>query len=202
MLSHFSFFTNTRCDVIWLLREPRRWTIFAALLLALGMGWTWASRVSDPAAGMGRSPSPRAGFPAPDLSLETLGGQRLALADRRGQVVVVNFWASWCGPCRAEMPALQRLYSDMSGRGLEILAVNSTVQDSQATAQSFADEFGLSFPILLDRDGAATHAYRVQALPSTFVIDRQGVIRSVLYGGPLSEATLRAAIDPLLTEAP
>jgi peroxiredoxin len=159
-------------------------------------------RVPPEVGSLALPPSPRAGFPAPDFALSSLGGETVALAELRGSVVLVNIWASWCGPCRAEMPAIQRLYEADADRGLQILAVNSTVQDSAADARAFADELGLSFPILLDVDGAVTRAYRVQALPSTFIIGRDGVVRRVLYGGPLSEATLRAELEPLLQEAP
>ena len=100
------------------------------------------------------------------------------------------------------MPSLQRLYTAERARGLEILAVNSTVQDSPAVARAFAEEHGLSFPILLDTDGAVSRAYRLRSLPSTFIVDRRGVIRHIFFGGPLSEETLSAAVAPLLAEAP
>ncbi|MBX0329630.1 TlpA family protein disulfide reductase [Oscillochloris sp. ZM17-4] len=186
----------------WLFEDRRRWAAFSALLLLAGAAWTWAARVPPEAGALALTPSPRAGFPAPDFALDSLGGGQVRLSEQRGSVVLVNIWASWCGPCRAEMPAIQRLYAAESGRGLQILAVNSTVQDSADAARAFAEELGLSFPILIDGDGAVTTAYRVQALPSTFVIDRAGVVRRVLYGGPLSEATLRAELEPLLQEAP
>ncbi len=187
--------------ILWLLESQRRWRIFAGIVLLLSLGWTWQSRV--PTAGDGaRIPSPRVGFPAPDFTLQTLDGEMMSLSDTRGQVVVVNIWATWCGPCRAEMPAIQNLHIAESQRGLVIMAVNSTVQDNTATVRSFATELGLTFPILFDTDGAVTHSYRVQALPTTFVVDRQGVIRKIFYGGPLNEATLRAALDPLLQEEP
>ncbi|EFO80336.1 alkyl hydroperoxide reductase/ Thiol specific antioxidant/ Mal allergen [Oscillochloris trichoides DG-6] len=186
--------------ILWLLESQRRWRIFATLVLLLSAGWMWLARVPDAANGA-RIPSPRVDFPAPDFSLPTLDGDSIRLSDMRGQVVLLNVWATWCGPCRAEMPAIQRLYSE-SQPGLVILALNSTVQDDAAAVRGFADELGLSFPILLDTTGAVTHTYRVQALPTTFVLDRQGVIRKIFYGGPLNEATLRAALDPLLQEAP
>ncbi|WP_129631195.1 peroxiredoxin family protein [Candidatus Oscillochloris fontis] len=187
--------------IFWLLESQRRWSIFATLLLLLSAGWTWLARVPDAANGA-RIPSPRVDFPAPDFTLQTLNADTIRLSDTRGQVVVLNVWATWCGPCRAEMPAIQQLHTTQAQQGLVILAVNSTVQDDAAAVQGFVQELGLSFPILLDRDGTVTHTYRVQALPTTFVIDRQGVIRKIFYGGPLNEATLRATLDPLLQEAP
>jgi peroxiredoxin len=166
------------------------------------VGWTWASRVPASVGSAGQIPSPREGFPAPDFTLETLGGDAATLSAHRGKVVIMNLWASWCGPCRAEMPALQKVYAAHRERGLEVLAVNSTFQDRESDAQAFAQEFGLTFPVLLDRDGAVSQRYLLRALPSTFFIDRQGVIRSVVFGGPMSEAVIESKIEGLLQEAP
>jgi cytochrome c biogenesis protein CcmG, thiol:disulfide interchange protein DsbE len=169
-------------------------------VLLLGLGWTWLSRVPE-AGNADRLPSPRTGFPAPDFVAESSRGERISLAAQRGDVVVVNLWASWCGPCRTEMPVIQQLYEADFDRGLRVLAVNSTVQDREADARGFAQELGLTFPVLLDRDGAVTRRYLVRALPSTFVIDRHGVIRAVIVGGA-SRAALQSAVEPLLNEAP
>ncbi|HRE28375.1 MAG TPA: TlpA disulfide reductase family protein, partial [Anaerolineales bacterium] len=119
-----------------------------------------------------------------------------------GQVVIVNLWASWCGPCRAEMPALQSVYESLSAEGLVVLAVNSTAQDTEEAARAFVTEHALTFPVLLDREDSVSQAYRLRSLPSTFIVDRQGVIDSVLIGGPLAEAVLRSKVADLLAEAP
>jgi peroxiredoxin len=100
------------------------------------------------------------------------------------------------------MPALQSVYDAEKSRGLVVLGVNSTIQDSEENARNFAREMNVSFPLVLDRDGAVTSRYRVQALPTTFILDRRGVIPSIVIGGPLSEATLRSKIGALLAEAP
>ncbi len=178
---------------------PRQWGM-VALLLAVLAGGLWFSLNGELP---GRSDDVlRAGRRAPAIELATLDGGTLSLAERSGEVVIINLWASWCGPCRAEMPALQRLYSAERARGLEILAVNSTVQDSPAAARAFVAEHGLTFPILLDTDGAVSRAYRLRSLPSTFIVDRRGVIRQIFFGGPLSEETLANAVAPLLAETP
>lgn len=184
-----------------LLLDPRRWWPFTAIVLLVGGLWTLGSRVAttDEAP---RQANPHEGFPAPDFALENLSGETVALADYRGQVVIVNLWASWCGPCRAEMPALQNVYDDLAADGLVVLGVNSTAQDSEAAARSFVAENALTFPILLDRADDVSQTYRLRSLPSTFIVDRSGLIRAVLIGGPLSEAVLRSKIEDLLADAP
>lgn len=124
----------------------------------------------------------------------------MTLSDLRGKVVVVNLWASWCPPCRAEMPALERVYQAVRGEGVEILAVNTTYQDSLSEAAAFSERYGLSFPILIDASGVVARQYQLTALPSTFFIDTEGVIRKVVIGGPLSEATIRTAVAEILQE--
>jgi len=145
--------------------------------------------------------SPRAGFPAPDFALQTVAGDTVRLSDLRGQVVILNLWASWCGPCRAEMPDLEAVFTRHQSRGLVVLGVNSTFQDDPASAAAFALDRGVTFPILYDLDGAVSRRYLLRALPTTFFVDRQGVIRSVIIGGPMSPATLTAQVETLLAEA-
>lgn len=171
-------------------------------VLLLGAGWTWLARVPASVASAGQIPSPREGFPAPNFTLNVVDGQAATLSAYRGKVVILNLWASWCGPCRAEMPAIQQVYAANRGRGLEVLAVNSTIQDTAVDAQTFAQNLGLTFPILLDPDGAVSRRYLLRALPSTFFIDRKGMIRTVVFGGPMSAATVETKIQALLLEAP
>lgn len=182
--------------------DRKRWAILMGAVFIIGAAWIWRSAVPASATQSGEISSPREGFAAPDFSLELMRGGEVTLSDLRGKVVIVNLWASWCPPCRAEMPALQRLYEDNHERGLEILAVNTTFQDSAGTAQAFVDELGLTFPVPLDRSGEVSRLYQLRALPSTFFIDRHGVIRQVVLGGPMSEATLQVAVEILLEEAP
>lgn len=184
----------------WIARRPQ-WPLMMVGVFFLGAAWiVWTAR-PEQAAAAGRVSSPHSGFAAPDFELETLSGDRLRLSDLRGKVVVVNLWATWCPPCRAEMPALQQLYEAHLEDGLVVVAVNATDQDSAAAARSFVAEHGLTFPVALDPQGEASRAYALQAMPSTFVVDREGVIREVLIGGPVSLATLRSLVMPLLEQA-
>ena len=183
-------------------RDPRAWSVVLLALLLLGASWTWASRVPGSLAAQGRIPSPHEGFPAPNFSLVALDGRPISLSSLRGQVVVINFWASWCGPCQAEMPAIERVYLSEHNRGLAVLAVNTTFQDSELSAHAFAQRFGLTYHVLLDRDGSVSRMYLLRALPTTYIVDRRGIIRTVVLGGPMTEGFLRSVIEPLLQEAP
>ncbi len=136
------------------------------------------------------------GSVAPDFSLPALVGEAQSLRDYRGHVVVLNFWASWCGPCRAEMPDMQVVYGELRDRGLVVLGVNQG--EGRDQVQAFAGDFGLSFPILLDADRSVGALYGVDAYPTTFIIDTSGVIRQVIVGGPLSRMVLRGMVDGLL----
>jgi peroxiredoxin len=188
--------------VMGLLQDSRRWTAVMLTTLVLGLAWISFSSTSLAATTGGLVPSPREGFPAPDFTLDTLDGGQMTLSDLRGQVVMINLWTSWCPPCRAEMPAINSVYQSNREKGLEVLAVNSTFQDSESAATAFVQEYGLSFPILLDRDGAVSRRYQLQALPTTYFIDRKGIIRAVVPGGPMSETLIQSKIADLLAEAP
>lgn len=179
-----------------------QWLSLMAIALVVGLAWVWLSAVPSSSTTDSTVPSPREGFVAPDFTLEGIDGETLTLSDLRGSVVVINFWASWCPPCRAEMPALQEVYENTRERELEILAVNTTYQDNEADAVALVDEMGLDFTILLERTGEMARLYQLRAMPSTFFIDREGIIRKVILGGPMSEATLQTAIEELLEETP
>lgn len=182
-------------------KNSRRWFIFTFVVLVLGIIWTFASRSPVNAAISGAPPpSPREGFTAPDFTLDLLGGGQVTLSALRGKVVLVNLWATWCPPCRAEMPAIEKVYQSFKPQGLEVLAVNMTNQDSETAAAAFIQEFGLTFPIPLDRNGDVGARYVLRGLPSSFFIDRKGIIRSVVVGGPMSEALIQSKVEELLKE--
>jgi peroxiredoxin len=179
--------------------KPSRILINLFLLLA-GALWIWFSRVSPQAALAGSRVAPRPGFQAPDFELSTPQGAQISLSALRGQPVIINLWASWCPPCRAEMPALQNVYETYHGQGLEILAVNATSQDDVQAAVEFSTQLGLTFPILLDADGRVSRLYQLQSLPSTYFVGRDGSIQEVVVGGPMAEALLRVRVERLLGE--
>jgi peroxiredoxin len=180
---------------------PRTRFLFLLGVFILAVLWTLASRASPSEIAAGdQPPSPQEGFSAPDFTLTTLAGESLTLSDLRGKVVLLNFWASWCLPCKAEMPALQHAYIDYRDLGLEIVAVNTTYQDTEQNARAFVEEFQLTFPIPMDLDGSVSDKYTLHGLPTTFFIDRQGQIQKVVVGGPMSEALIRSQVEDLLKE--
>jgi cytochrome c biogenesis protein CcmG, thiol:disulfide interchange protein DsbE len=138
-------------------------------------------------AGPGSSPiviggSPLLGKPAPDFSLVDLDGHTVRLADYRGRPVVVNFWASWCIPCRAEFALFARARRAHQGEGMEILGV--IYKDSPEAAGAFMKSHGGAWPGLIDPGGAVARAYIVPGAPTSYYIDRSGVVRAVSYGPP------------------
>jgi len=118
--------------------------------------------------------------PAPDFTLRTLDGQNLRLGEQRGQVVLVNFWATWCGPCRQEMPHLNRLYEKYRASGFNLLAVN--VDDDRNNAAGASSKMGLKFPVLFDAEKNVSRLYDLKTMPSTVLIDRDGKVRHVHRG--------------------
>jgi peroxiredoxin len=131
-----------------------------------------------------QAPNARDGRAAPDFLLPQLNGDPLRLSDLQGRPLVVNFWASWCVTCRAEAPDLIDLYDAHKDNGLLLLGVN--LRETEGAAARFAGEFGINYPILFDRDGDVAGTWRIggpnQGVPSTYFIDRAGVVRKVVYG--------------------
>ncbi len=118
--------------------------------------------------------------PAPGFRLETLDGKSVALEDLKGQVVMINFWASWCGPCRQEMPLLDKLYAKYKPMGFTLLGVN--VEPDPKLATGFLEKTPVTFPILLDKDSSVSKLYQVAGMPSTVIVDRKGNLRWVHKG--------------------
>ena len=118
--------------------------------------------------------------PAPDFTLTNPAGKKVSLKDYRGKVVFLNFWASWCEPCRGEMPAMDKLYREFKAKGFEILAVN--VKDKQEDALKMLKALKISYPVALDPDGEIGLLYGAWAMPSTYLIDRKGVVLARMWG--------------------
>lgn len=136
-------------------------------------------------------------FSAPELSLQNIDGQTELLADYRGQVVLVNNWATWCPPCKAEMPTLAAYYDEHNPEGFTIIAIEAG-EPLESVAQ-FATDFNLKFPVWLDPNGASLNAFGNGNLPNSFVIDRSGTVRYA-WTGEISQSMLEKYVTPLLAE--
>jgi len=146
------------------------------------------------------TPAPRpgpavVGKPAPDFALPTIAGKTTRLSDLRGQVVLVNLWATWCPPCRMEVPELVAAYDRYKGRGFTVLAVNQG--EARDQVQAFAGQYGMAFPVLLDQDGAVLSSYPTRGIPASFLVDRQGVLRQIVVGA-MDRDELARLVEPLL----
>lgn len=140
----------------------------------------------------------REGQLAPDFSLPTLDGGTLALSSLRGRPVLLNFWASWCAPCRQEMPALVRAYRQFHPQGLEIVAFNVTYQDSPADVRAFVDEFSMPFPVVLDQAGHVTEdSYQLRGLPMSIFINPAGKVTRIQLGA-MNDAQVTEFVTQLL----
>ena len=177
---------------------PRR--LLFILIIILGILWLLFSN-SGSMVTTGLTYAPSVGFHAPTFSLEAMTGETITLADYAGTPTILNFWASWCPPCRAEMPALQSVYDQYPG-AISILAINTANQDILVSATGIKTEFGLTYPILLDFTGSTQEEYAISSLPTTFFIGSDGVINKVQIGGPLTEASLRVWIEQMLKDLP
>lgn len=131
------------------------------------------------------------GNTAPDFSLKALDGSTLKLADLRGKPVMVNFWATWCPPCKEEMPAMEAAYEKARDQGIEFLGVD--VKEDPSVVEKFVKEKGYSWTFLLDQDGTAGQRYQITGIPETFFIDRNGVLQARVIG-PMSPTVLESRL--------
>lgn len=195
----------------------RRWQVampaiaVAVLLAGCGAGSDTASNVGTGGSGSAADQgyvsgdgtitllSPQDRVPAPVLTGTTLDGGTFTLSDSLGKVVVLNVWASWCAPCRAEAPDLARVARDLAGDGVQFAGLN--IRDSLTTARAFVETFDVPYPNVIDRDGRLQLLFGAtlppQAIPSTVIIDRQGRVAGRALG-KISESGLRGLIEPLL----
>jgi peroxiredoxin len=150
----------------------KRWGFpFGFLLIALGWAFYYQQQQS----------SGRAGFPAPDFTLTDIAGRPHHLTDYRGKIVFLNVWATWCPPCREEMPSMEELYQRLRGKEFAMLAVSQD-EDGVAAVKPFVDQMGLTFPVLIDRRGVVSTRYGVTGYPETFIIDRDGQVIQHIIG--------------------
>ncbi len=188
--SHFPF-----------LKSRGFWVIIIGLVLVAGVAWIMFSQSlvagsSNASSGdADLAPAPIAGHPAPDFELASPTGETIKLSDYKGTPVIVNFWASWCSPCRAEFPEFQQAAVD-NADSLVIIGVNSTSVDRAEQIPAFLDEFGITFPIALDESGDVVDTYRVLGLPTTVFVDSNGVVNEV-FTGPLNKAYIESKISEL-----
>ena len=157
MSESFRFFKTERKYFI-------SWTLLALLLLSL----------------TAYAASPLEGKTAPDFALAGMDGQNHRLSEMRGQVVMVNFWATWCGPCREEMPPMNELYQRYKSLGFTILGVN--IDDKREAGEKMARNLGISYPVLFDAGKSVSKQYKVEAMPTTILVDRNGKVRHVHFG--------------------
>jgi peroxiredoxin len=204
-----------------LLRLARWLSFLAAVGLGAALGWrlflapgeepagatleipdlrALVQATGSPAADLGSAV--RVGSPAPDFTLFSLAGPPMSLHEQQGKVVLVNFWTTWCPPCREEMPALQRAYENLADEGLMVLGVNWTQVDNLADVEAFVAELGLTFPILLDSDGVVSEdLYQVLGLPTSVLIGRDGTVRAIRIG-ILDLQELESTLQAFLAEPP
>ena len=155
----------------------KNWTLITILILAIGAVWIWFSALPPGETTSGTISAPQEGFQAPNFELSTLDGEQVLLSDMRGQAILLNFWATWCPPCRSEMPAMQQVYRDFEQDGFVVLAVNNLQQDNRDRVETFVLEENLTFPVLLDKSGSVSTRSQVNSMPTSFFIDPEGIIR-------------------------
>ena len=161
-------------------------TVVLALLLVPGCDSAPASEEGNPATGR-----PVVGSLAPDFTLTDLDGNSVRLQDLRGQVVFLNFWATWCPPCRAEMPDIEALHRKYRDRGVVVLGVD--LRESESGVRAYVEGGGYTWTFLIDTTGQVAAAYRVSAIPTSFFIDKEGTIRAVAIGG-MTASTMEAKL--------
>ncbi len=182
--------------------QPSRARIIAMMMVGLGLLATGAMFImlldQRAASAQDFSAVPaKVNFPAPELILQDLSGKQVSLEDYRGSVVLVNLWATWCPPCREEMPTLQTFYEKYQREGFVLVAINQ--EETLDVVQPFVSEFGLTFPVWLDKDYDAQRKFNTMNLPSSYVVDRDGVVRLMWIGG-ISKRNLEKFVPDIILE--
>ena len=158
------------------------------MILTSGLLITGCTDGSEPTATVGKA--------APDFQLQNLDGQSISLNDLKGKPVLVNFWATWCRPCVSEMPYIQEIYDEWSGKGLIVLAIN--IGDSSSEAEQFLQDHNLSLPVLLDTNKAVAQRYNIRGIPTTFFIDKDGIIQEKIIGAFPNKEAIENRLDKIM----
>jgi len=143
------------------------------------------------------SPAPQVGKPAPDFQLPNLEGQVVSLSDFRGKPVLLNFWATWCSPCRFEMPFIQSIFEESSDTGLVILAIN--IGETPSRVRDFIQSGNFSFLVLLDTNQDVALEYNIRGIPTTFFIDKEGVIQVIKVGAFSSMLEIKRSLSKIIS---
>lgn len=130
----------------------------------------------------------QAGEEAPNFVLPTLQGDKVQLSELRGTGVVLNFWGSWCEPCKDEMPDLEKSYQTFKDQGVTVIGVN--IGETDVAIKSFQDRYKINFPIAMDQRKEITQLYGIGPIPTTYFIDKNGIVKKIIIGGPMSEQTI------------
>lgn len=167
--------------------------IFAAIALLCVSGWVLSAcsilntvTASAPPTSA-RPTTAKIGSLAPEIDLKSMTGDQITLSKLQGRPVLVNFWATWCGPCREEFPTLVRKYKQYQDQGFVVLGVNTQDENSDTGVMNFMKNTLVNFPIVRDTGNQSSRAYRVDGLPTSFFVDRSGVIRDTVVGGPMTD---------------
>jgi peroxiredoxin len=179
-----------------------KWGMFNLAVVALSILWIIFTTIYAQQSDTTFNQIPQKGFSAPDFLLQDLSGQEINLQDYRGQAIILNFWATWCPPCKAEMPDLEQVNLQYQNKGLVVIGINRTDQENYLEVPEFIVTNKITFPILLDPTGEIAKKFNVSALPTTFFIFPDGIIHKVIIGGPLPQALLLAEAQQLLQESP
>lgn len=169
--------------------------LISILVLVLTAGLLMSGCSSPPNPG-GSGQAPQIGKPAPDFNLQSLDGQSVSLSGLRGKPVLINFWATWCPPCRIEMPYIQQVYDEWADKGLAILAID--VGESPSEVRESMESRNLSFPVLLDTAGDVALQYNVRAIPTTLFLDKDGILQTVKVGAFSSKADIEKSLSKII----
>jgi len=158
------------------------------MILTTGLLITGCATGSEPTAAVSNA--------APDFQLQNLNGQSITLSDFKGKPVLINFWATWCQPCVFEMPFIQEIHDEWSDKGLMVLAIN--IGDSSSEVEQFLQNHNLSLPVLLDTSKAVAQTYSIRGIPTTFFIDKEGMIQEKIIGAFPNKAAIESRLSKIM----